>query len=313
MILTVTMNPAIDKTLVIDDFRINHVNRVNKIQIDAAGKGINVSKVIKKLGGRTKTFAFLGGENGNFIERELLKSRVTLVSIRVESETRVNTKIVDYKNNTFTDVNEKGGLVSEKCLTQFSNALRNHVTSQSVVVFTGSVPPGVPLTIYGDLIKKYNEIGATTVLDADGELFVEGLKAKPNVIKPNIHELESYLNRKLDDEKSIIEAGKKFIELGVELVIISLGEKGALFITSDHIYRGSGIKVDVKATVGAGDSMLAGICYGLHKNIPLEKTIALAIATSAAKVMTPGTQPAELSLIQKLTKQVIIEEIGEQK
>jgi 1-phosphofructokinase len=305
------MNPAVDKTIVISDFRLNHVNRIESIQLDAAGKGINVSKSIKKLGGRTKTFAFLGGENGKYIEDTLEAERISIIPVYVPHNTRVNTKVVDYKNQTFTDINEPGGHVGDVALNKFKSILRQYVTSQSVVVFTGSVPKGVPSTIYKELIENYNAIGAITVLDADGDLLSEGIKACPKVVKPNIHELEKYLRRSLNTDEDIIHAGKDLVKAGIEIVVISLGEKGAVLITEDLVYKAEGLEVDVKSTVGAGDSMLAGLCYGLNKNIPLEKTMALAIATSAANVMTEGSQPAEFDMIQKLVKKVIIKKIGE--
>lgn len=311
MILTVTMNPAIDKTIVVNNFQLDQVNRVESVQLDAAGKGINVSKSVKKLGGRTKTFAFLGGENGDFIEQSLEKERITLIPIRVRPNTRVNTKVVDYQNQTFTDINEPGGQVTDTDLKTFKERLKQYATSQSIIVFTGSVPKGISPTIYRDLITDYNAIGATTVLDADHDLFSEGLKAKPRVVKPNIHELERYIGKKLINDEDIIDAAKKMVVGGVSLVVVSLGERGAFFVNDSSVFLAKGLDVEVKSTVGAGDSMLAGICYCLNKNIPLEKTMALAIATSAANVMTEGSKPAEVEMIQQLAKKVVIDRIGE--
>lgn len=309
MILTLTMNPAIDKTISIEAFHIDQVNRISASRLDAAGKGINVSKIVKALGGRTKTFAFLGGNKGDFIEKSLLDEKISLIKIPVTGETRENIKVVDPINNTFTDINEKGPFIFDKDLEFFKKQLIEYTSSSSIVVLTGSVPPGVSKGVYRELIARLKSFGVRTVLDADGELFTEGLKSIPTVIKPNIHELERYVNRTLTEEE-VIEVSKEFINDGIELVAVSLGADGAIFVTKDHVYKVDGLRVNVKSTVGAGDALVAGLCYGLDKNIPIEETIALAIATSAAQVTVEGTQPPTLEVVYKLIKSVKIRKLG---
>lgn len=309
MIITLTMNPAIDKTVVIDDFCIDKVNRISKSRLDAAGKGINVSKVVRELGGRTKTFAFLGGSSGDFIRSELERERISLVDVEIDGETRTNIKIVDPKTQAYTDINDSGSAVNSTQMDLFEKKLLNYVTSQSVVVFTGSVPPGISKDIYKTLIERVQTIGATAVLDADGELLQHGVKAGPKIIKPNIDELERFAGRKLDGQAQIIEVAKKFIEYGTDLVAVSLGKEGALFVTQDKTYKASGLKVDVKGTVGAGDSMLGAICYGVDKKLPFEEIIRLSIGASAAKVCMEGTQPPKLNQVYDLSRQVSYEEI----
>lgn len=311
MIITLTMNPAIDKTVEVDAFKVDHVNRIKDIHLDAAGKGINVSKVIKKLGGHTKTIAFLGGQNGQFIADELTKDHISFINIPVQGETRINTKIVDKLNHTFTDLNEPGPLVNDSAFKQFKDQLIKYSTSQSIVVLTGSVPKGIQSDVYQELIHRLSEFGVKTILDASGELFENGLKAKPMLVKPNIHELEMYLGHRLSNQDEIIKAGKTLIDQGVKIVVISLGEEGALFITEDKTYHAKGLKIDVQSTVGAGDAMVAGLCYGIQKNIPLLETFKLSIACSAAQVSIKGTQPPDLDLIYRLIKEVEMNEIGE--
>ena len=309
MILTLAMNPAIDKTLTIDNFKVNHVNKVTDIRLDPAGKGINVSKVVKILGGRTKVIAFLGGKNGDFIVDALAKDRLSLVTIPIENETRINTKIVDTKLNTYTDINEKGPHISPENLELFLKQTINYASGDSMVVLTGSVPPGVDDEVYKNLIVKLKSFGVKTILDASGTLFSNALQGRPYLIKPNIHELEAYFNKALKTREAVIEAGKSLLNMGIEIVVVSLGEKGGLLITSQAVLFSPGLKVDVKSTVGAGDAMVAGLCYGLSKNIPLKETFALAIASSAGQVMVEGTKPPSLDLIYKLIKDVTIEEL----
>ncbi len=309
MIITITMNPAIDKTVAIDDFKVNQVNRISKSRYDAAGKGINVSKVVRELGGRTKTIAFLGGATGDYIKAELEKEKICLVHVETDGDTRTNIKVVDQNLQTFTDINDSGTTVTEAQLELFEKKMMNYVTSQSVVVFTGSVPPGVSKEIYRSYIKRVQAIGATAVLDADGDLLKHGVEAGPKIIKPNIDELENYVGRKLETDEMIIDVAKSFIKKGSKLVAVSLGEKGALFVTADKVIRANGLKVDVKGTVGAGDAMLGAICYGFNKNIPLEDIVKLSIGASAAKVCMEGTKPPSLDKVYDLSKQVHFEEI----
>lgn len=309
MIITLTMNPAIDKTVEVENFGIDKVNRISNVSLDAAGKGVNVSKLTRVLGGRTKTIAFLGGKNGAFIKQSLEDERLSLVSVPVENETRINTKIVDPHNKTFTDLNEAGPEVSSENLTVFVNQLISHATSETMVVLTGSVPKGVPKTVYKDLIERLNGFGAKTVLDASGELFKAAIEAKPTIIKPNIHELEMYAGHKLRDDATIIQLCKRFITSGIEIVVVSQGEAGALMITKDTVLKAKGLCVDVKSTVGAGDAMVAALCYGYEKKFPLKEIFSLAIASSAAQVMIKGTQVPDLELIYKLNKNVEITEI----
>ncbi len=309
MIITLTMNPAIDKTVVIENFGIDKVNRIAKSRLDAAGKGINVSKVVRELGGRTKTIAFLGGASGEFIKSELEKERISIVDVQIEGETRTNLKIVDPATQAYTDINDSGSAVNDEQLGVFEKKLMNYVSSQSVVVFTGSVPPGISKDIYKTLIERVQAIGATAVLDADGELLQHGVKAGPKIVKPNIDELERYAGRSLASEAEIIDVAKELIEYGSELIAVSLGKDGALFVTKEKTYKAHGLKVDVKGTVGAGDSMLGAICYGVDKNLPFEEIMCLGIGASAAKVCMEGTQPPKLNQVYDLSKQVNYEEL----
>lgn len=308
MIITLTMNPAIDKTVEVPGFQLDQVNRVSDMHLDAAGKGINIAKVVKALGGHTKTLAFLGGKNGFFIEEQLKRERISLIPVAVDGETRVNVKVVDPQMRTYTDINEAGPLVTMEQLKSFEDQLIRYATSQSIVVLTGSVPPGVSKSVYREMINRLKSFGVKTVLDASGELFSRGLESGPMLVKPNHHELERFAGRPLKTDEEIIDAGMDILKKNVEIVVISLGERGAFFLMKDKTYHAKGLKVDVKSTVGAGDAMVAGLCYGIQKNIPLEETFALSVACSAAQVSVKGTQPPDLDKIYHLIKHVEIKE-----
>ncbi|SKA85867.1 fructose-1-phosphate kinase [Clostridium sp. USBA 49] len=303
-LVTVTLNPAVDKTVEINDFKAGDVNRISSIRLDAGGKGINVSKVIKSLNGESIALGILSGKNGEFIRDYLNSLNIENNFVFTKGETRTNLKIIDSINKKNTDINEPGNIVSIEDLNRLEESIFKVVNKDSILILSGSVPEGVPKDIYAVWIKKAKEQGAKTILDADGELLKEGVKAGPYLVKPNIHELEKFCNKKLESMKDIVKASEEFFKYGVERVVVSLGKDGGLFIDKDNVIHAEGIKVPVKSTVGAGDSMVAALALSIERNYSLEKAVVLSTAVSAANVMTSGTEPAELKDILELEKKV---------
>lgn len=304
MITTITLNPAIDKTMIIDNFQAGKVNRELSLRIDAAGKGINVSKVIQKLGGKSQAMGILAGNTGEFIKNELDRMKIEYDFMMIEGQTRTNTKIVDRENNLVTDINENGPWVSHEDLKKFEKNIMNGLSKGSIAVFSGSVPRNVDKKIYTRLINGAKAKGAKTILDADGELLIEGLKAGPYLVKPNIHELEKIFSIKIESTEEIIRYGKKILEYGVDYVVVSRGEEGSVLISNNEIAIVKGIKVEAKSTVGAGDSLVAAISLSISRGYTLEDTIKLAVATSTASVMTDGTQSGSMDTIDELIEKV---------
>jgi 1-phosphofructokinase len=304
VITTITLNPAIDKTMIIDNFQAGKVNRELSLRIDAAGKGINVSKVIQKLGGKSQAMGILAGNTGEFIKNELDRMKIEYDFMMIEGQTRTNTKIVDRENNLVTDINENGPWVSHEDLKKFEKNIMDGLSKGAIAVFSGSVPRNVDKKIYSRLINGAKAKGAKTILDADGELLIEGLKAGPYLVKPNIHELEKIFSIKIESTEEIIRYGKKILEYGVDYVVVSRGEEGSVLISNNEIAIVKGIKVEAKSTVGAGDSLVAAISLSISRGYTLEDTIKLAVATSTASVMTDGTQSGSMDTINELIEKV---------
>ena len=308
MIITVTMNPAIDKTVAIDKFEHGGLNRIKNVTIDAGGKGINVSKTIKALGGESIATGFLGGNNGATIQKVLNDAEITMDFIQIDAETRVNTKVVE-EDGCVTELNESGSQISEEHQKAFMELLLKCADKDVFVILSGSVPAGVPKDVYREMTQRLHQKGAKVLVDADGELFEKALEARPDVVKPNKVELEKYLGRKLETEQDCLEAGKSLLAKGIEVVILSMGEKGAYFLSREQGLHCQGLSVEVHSTVGAGDAMVAAFSYGISEGYTFEACAKLAIATSAGAVATVGTKPPSREVVEQLLKEVCIEVI----
>jgi 1-phosphofructokinase len=311
MIITVTLNPAMDKTVIIPGFLVGSVNSIETKRMDVGGKGINVSKVIKKLGGESVALGIVGGNSGYDIKNYLNKEEIKHDFVHDKVETRVNIKVIDPINDTYTDMNEQGGPYHSTSYETVEEKLYSIVKEWDIVIFSGSLPFGADEKIYSKWISYCNKKGAKTFLDVNGNLLRKALNEQPYFIKPNNHELEVMSGRKLFSITDYISVSKDILKSGVKKVVISLGEKGALYVSKDIILYGQGIKVNVSSTVGAGDSMVAAFAFGEEKKLSEEETFKLAIATSAASVMTEGTKAPEyddmLKLLEKVTYKIIKE------
>ncbi|MDR3541458.1 MAG: 1-phosphofructokinase [Desulfosporosinus sp.] len=304
MIKTVTLNAAIDKTVEIQDFRLGAVNRISKLQLDAGGKGINVSKVIQALAGESIAVGVLAGRNGEFIQAEIERRGIAHDFLFVQGETRTNLKVVDPVNSTFTDINEPGTTISDDDLKQLEEKIFKDFDSDTSLVISGSVPSSVPSSIYRQWLERAKTLGGKTFLDADSELLREGLKAKPFLVKPNLHELEHLVGHKLSHLEDIAEAARNLLRQGVEVLVVSLGSEGALFAYQEQVIHAEALTLEVKSTVGAGDAMVAALTLVPSGADYLTRAVRWAMATSAAQVTTPGTQPPELNRVLSYIDQV---------
>lgn len=300
MIYTVTLNPALDKTAYIPNFTVNTVNRMSKLRIDPGGKGINVSKVISKLGGKSIAIALLGGATGSYILSALKGQGIECKPFEIGSETRTNLKVVDPKLNTHTDINEPGPCVKEQSLNSVLKALTSHLKGNDIVVLSGSLPRDAPVNTYATWTRACKETGAKVFLDADGDKLAKGIEASPYLIKPNEIELGTILGQTLDTDSKVVEAARELVARGIKNVVVSMGANGAIFATKEQAFKAQALKVPVGSTVGAGDSVVAALAYAESNDLPVEDTIRLAMATGAANVMQSGTQAAERSAINKL-------------
>lgn len=310
MIYTVTLNPALDKTVEIPSLTIDAVNRITTMRTDPGGKGINVSKVISKLGGKSIASGILGGDTGRAILSALKEMELETCFHFVNGETRTNMKVIDPVSRTNTDINEPGVTVSEEILSGLLKELLEIVREDDIVVISGSMPKGSPKETYFTWTKAFNAKGAKVLLDADGELLKAGLKASPYLIKPNNHELSAFVGRTLETPEELAVTAREIMkEYGIAKVVVSMGGDGALYVTKDESIYAEGLKVPVGSTVGAGDSVVAALAVAEESGMSLEETVRLSTATGAANVMCSGTQAAEYEVIEGLMPKVVFHKI----
>ncbi len=309
MIYTVTLNPALDKTAQVPRFTVDEVNRITGLREDPGGKGINVSKVIDRLGGRSRAVALLGGSVGAKIAGVLDEAGIDVWAFEASGETRTNLKVVDDELGTHTDINEPGPEATVAQLDTMLSALVQELAHGDIVVLSGSLPKGAPVGTYGAWARACAKAGAKVFLDADGDALTRGLDALPHLVKPNDAELSRLCGKTLEDEREIAVVARTLVDRGIARVVVSMGGKGAVMAEKDRVLLARSPKVRVGSTVGAGDSVVAALAYAEERGMSLDETARLAMATGAANVMQSGTQAAERGLVDSLLGKVTLEEL----
>lgn len=305
MITTITLNTAIDKAYVVKDFAKNNVTRVDKCTNTAGGKGLNVSKVIKLCKEDIIATGFVGGHAGAYIEDLLKEFDITTDFVHTKSETRTCINILA-SDGSSTEFLEPGAPVTSDEVAKLYKKIEDLIDKSDVVTISGSVPSGVENTIYADFIKLIKEKGKKVILDTSGALLVNGIKACPTLIKPNIDELEALLGVKINSQEEIISAAKKLHETGIEYVVISLGKDGALLVSKEGVFHGKPPKITPVNTVGCGDSMVGAFAVALAKKLPIKEALSFAIAVSAANALTMATGSFLFEDMEKLLPNVTI-------
>jgi 1-phosphofructokinase len=310
VIATVTLNPALDKTMAIPGFAIGRTNRASIEQIDAGGKGINVAKAARQLGCPVIALGFQAGANGRWAADALRTMGVPCDFEWVPGETRVNLKIKDSLTGTETEINEPGFQVGADHLQLLKRKVEEQAGQCSVMVFSGSLPPGAPPEIYGEFIRIARDRGAQTVLDTAGAALKHGIAAGPDLIKPNRAEAEEVLETSIDGEARLVDAASRFLALGARVVVLSLGADGALAVSQRERWRAYSPAVAASSSIGAGDAMVAALAFAMMRGLKLEDALRLATAAGAATVATNGSA-TELGSIEEYAKRVMLHSIGE--
>jgi len=289
MIITVTLNAAIDKRYEVNDFKIGNVNRVSRCTYAAGGKGINVARVAIIAGEDVTATGFVGGHAGALIEQSAGESGIKTDFVHVEGESRTCINMMDTITKEQTELLEGGETVSEDSQKRMLEKYEQLLKKADVITISGSVPKGVNSDLYIKMIEKARFANVPVLLDTSGQLLKDCLKAKPTLIKPNQDEMEQLLGGKITCEEELIQKGMELREKGIEYVVISLGGEGSLLLSPQGIYKARVPKLEVVNTVGCGDSMLAGFAIGFAKRLKPEEALRFASAISAANALQRET------------------------
>lgn len=309
MIATITLNPTIDRTITVHGLILDEANRWTSLRLYAGGKGIDVSRAVHEMGGKTIAYGFIGGATGRTVEILLDEEGVPFSFTPIERETRTNFIIADTKNSQQTRIDAPGPRISERELERFKQKIRRIDPKPDLMVFGGSVPPGVPTNIYYDLVKECKAFKVKCTLDSAGQWLKEGIKAKPYLIKPNVHEAEGLLEVELPTEEAIIKAALSFVEMGIEIATISRGKDGIIAATKKSIVKAVSPPVKTVSAVGAGDCAIAGLALKLAYGKPLIEACQLAVAMGSAAVLTPGTELCHRADVKRLLSKVKVSEM----
>lgn len=289
MILTVTLNAAIDKRYVVEEFKVGEVNRVKECAYTPGGKGLNVSKPAAIAGAKVVATGFVGGHAGDYITDQLVPFDIESQFYRMEQESRSCINIWDEKNQVQTEFLEPGFEVTEADFEAFLQKFESLAKAADVIAMSGSVPKGLDGSAYQKLVSIAKSLGKKVILDTSGKLLTAGIQAKPTMIKPNIDEIRMLTGSQCEDLNEIIEAAKEIHRNGVEVVAVSLGAEGSIVVCEEGVYRAVVPKIDAVNTVGCGDSMIAGFALGFAEGLTIEETLRKASAISAAAALREET------------------------
>ena len=281
MIYTVTLNPALDYFMNYEELALGEVNRTGKTQISAGGKGIMESRMLSLVGAKSKALGFLGGFSGQYIKDFLNENQIDSDFTEIEDLTRINVKLKSQENETSLDA--AGPKLQESEINHFLEKF-DHLKEDDIVVFAGTIPKSLGEDFYERLIAKVQKQKATFVMDVDGQKLLDSLPAHPLLIKPNREELEAIFETSFKNNEQIIPYGQKLLEMGAQNVIVSMAGDGALLFTNEKVYFAQGIKGELKNSIGAGDSTVAGFLaeYSQSKDPLLAFRQAIACGTSKA-------------------------------
>ncbi|MDG4981293.1 1-phosphofructokinase [Lactococcus lactis] len=281
MIYTVTLNPALDYFMNYEELALGEVNRTGKTQISAGGKGIMESRMLSLIGAKSKALGFLGGFSGQYIKDFLSENQIDSDFTEIEDLTRINVKLKSQESETSLDA--AGPKLQESEINHFLEKF-DHLKEDDIVVFAGTIPKSLGEDFYERLIAKVQKQKASFVMDVDGQKLLDSLPAHPLLIKPNREELEAIFETSFKNNEQIIPYGQKLLEMGAQNVIVSMAGDGALLFTNEKVYFAQGIKGELKNSIGAGDSTVAGFLaeYSQSKDPLLAFRQAIACGTSKA-------------------------------
>lgn len=288
MIYSITLNPCLDRNIYIPEVKLGGVNRIAREVKFSGGKGIDASKVLTKLGAKNINLGFKGGFEGRELEGMLINKGLELDFIPISQDTRTNIIIHDIALGTETTFNARGPRIRPDEITALMEKIRNLDHKPSYFILSGSLPPGVTSEVYKEIIRIGRKKGAVVAFDSSGEALKTGLESAPNIIKPNLSEFQELVGEDLVSMEDIIHKGRSVLEMGVEILLVSLGKEGMLMVTRDEVFLAVPPPIKVQSCVGAGDSSLAGFVFNHSRGESLDNCLKGGVAAGTATCSCMG-------------------------
>ncbi|PKG23810.1 1-phosphofructokinase [Niallia nealsonii] len=301
MIYTLTLNPSVDYIIELDVVQLGELNRIGNPSKFAGGKGINVSRVLNRMGVSSKALGFIGGFTGDYIVDQLQKENIATNFVEVEEDTRINVKV---KADTETELNANGPAISEEKFAELKQKI-SELTSEDLLVLAGSIPSTLPKTTYEELVGICHKNNVSFVVDAEGELLNKVLPYNPFLIKPNHHELGELFDTTITSVEEVIPYAKKLLERGAQNVIVSLAGDGAVLVNEHETIISTVPKGELKSSVGAGDSMVAGFLAKYQEMQDIREAFRYSVASGSATAFSIGLCTKEK--VESLLPQVVIQ------
>ncbi|MDO5736063.1 MAG: 1-phosphofructokinase [Propionibacteriaceae bacterium] len=289
MIVTLTPNPSVDRAITVSELQRGEVHRVSGIRIDAGGKGVNVARAVTAQGGDALAVLPVGGPEGHLLEELLDAADVPRRSVDIAGAARMNISVLE-PGGTTTKFNEPGPTLSPAECSALLDATVSAASDATWVVGCGSLPPGLPMDLYAQLVRRIHDLGGLVAIDSSGEALAAAVAAVPDLIKPNHEELEELVGRPLPTLADVHRAAVELVSSGIKYVAVSLGGDGALLVTAEETLHARAVISHPLSTVGAGDCMLAGLLHGLTHTLPTAEALCLGVSWGAAAVTLPGSR-----------------------
>ncbi|MGE5569906.1 MAG: 1-phosphofructokinase family hexose kinase [Rhodospirillales bacterium] len=303
MILTLTINPAIDHNVIADRLVFEDRAYILATSEAAGGRGINASYVINSFGGKTLAISTCGGRSGDRFRQLLCNLGFPAECVPIQNEIRTNLTVTDRQGLT-VKLNQPGPPLTQQELNRLYAAVESRLDGASWLLICGSLPPGVPPGFYSRLVKLAREHGVKTLLDTDGEALIEGAEAGPTVVAPNQQEAERLLNTALITRGHFLDAATRIRDMGPESVILSLGSRGAVASTAEGVFEVVPPRVEAVCPIGAGDALAAAFTWAVEQGREFVDAVRWGVAAGTASASLPGVTFANLDQTRELYPKV---------
>ena len=303
MILTVTINPSVDRNIEVDRLVFEDRAYILSRSDSAGGRGLNASRVLHSFGAKTLAIVTSGGVNGPRLEKLAAKSGFPVKVVPIHNESRVNLTITD-KQGLALRLNEQGPVITPDELTRLEKAVASRLESATWLMLCGSIPPGVSTDFYTKLIGMARERKVKTMLDTDGDALLHGIEAGPSIVSPNQPEAERLLNRALITRAQFLEAAQRIKAMGAEAVMLSLGGRGVVAVNDSQLLEVIPPRTDAVSPLGAGDALAAAYVWAAAKRKDFADCVRWAVAAGTASAKLPGLEFANLEQTKEVYKSV---------